>query len=206
MTVHSPDPATRRRALRRRHLLQRQTIIFGTLIVALIVLALAALAVYSGQIPPPFDEEWYDANPEDSVVETTPCPAPDATPVSWGAITANVYNGTEIGGLAAQTGESLEGLGVVIGTEANYPQGSYAGATRLVTGTAGIDDAYTLALVLPEAEIVYDATKQDAVVDVVLGAEFGGVGDGDAVDGSQPLVGLEGCTAFADLGVSTAGA
>lgn len=205
MTVHSPDPATRRRALRRRHLLQRQTIIFGSLIVALVILALAALAVYSGQIPPPFDEEWFDANPEDSVVETVPCPAPDATPVGWSSITANVYNGTETGGLAAQTGESLERLGVVIGTEANNPQGSYEGATRILTGTAGVDDAYTLALVLPEAEIIYDATKQDAVVDVVLGAEFTGVGE-DTVDSSVPLVGLEGCTATADLGVTTTGA
>lgn len=199
MTIQT-DEAARRKGLRRRHLLQRQTIIFGSLIVILAALAFAALGVFLNILPAPFDPDFTNDNVEENLGPVVPCPVDGAVPVAWDAITANVYNGTTRGGLAASTAQALRGSGVVTATEGNYPGGSYEGAVLISTGIDGISSAYSIAPLFPAYEILFDGTNTDGVIDVVVGREFESIAPEAAqLDPGAPLVGLENCTPTGDL-------
>ena len=200
MTTPTYDEAARRKALRRRHLLQRQTIIFGSLIVILGALVLAALGVFLNILPAPFDPDFTNTEAETETGPIVPCPADGAIPVEWAAITANVYNGTTRGGLAATTAQALRDTGVATATEGNYTGGSYDGTVLITTGIEGISSAYSIAPLFPEHEILYDGTKSDEVIDVVVGSKFEAMSaDATPLDPETPLVGPEGCTPISKL-------
>lgn len=169
----STDPIEeyeRQRAIRRRHLLERQAVIFGGLIAALLALALLGLAVWFGAVPSPMSVPFASPPPENGAV-AQPCPPTDATPVPYGEITVNVYNGTTRGGLAAATAAELAGRGLQIGARANDPYGRYGGATLLRAGPDGLAHAYTVAAIFPDAVVQLDV-REDASVDVTLGSEY----------------------------------
>jgi hypothetical protein len=160
----------RQRAIRRRHLLERQAVIFGSLIAALLALALIGLAVWFGAVPAPVSVPFATPPPENGAV-APPCPPADATPVPYGEITVNVYNGTTRGGLAAATAGELANRGLTIGARANDPYGRYSGATLVRAGPAGLAHAYTVAAIFPDALVQLDV-REDASVDVTLGAAY----------------------------------
>lgn len=200
MTTQSTDEAARRKSLRRRHLLQRQTIIFGSLTVILVALALAALGVFLKILPAPFDPDFTNTNVEVETGPVIPCPAEGALPVEWSQITTNVYNSTTRGGLAGTTAQALRATGVVTATEANYPGGQYDGTVLIRTGIEGISSAYSIAPLFPSYEILYDGTKTDAIIDVVVGRQFEAMtSDASPLDPEVPIEGLEGCTPTTQL-------
>lgn len=195
MTTTPSQDVARGKTLRRRHLLQRQTIVFGTLAVILIATGLAGLGVFLGILPSPFDREFTDLRAQEEAAQFTPCPAAGALPVGYDQITANVYNGTTRSGLAGSVSQAISGVGVVIGTTANYAAGTYPGTALIVTGGDGVTQAYTLAALFPGTEILYDPARTDATIDLVLGEGYENMNDPavSSLDPATPIVGLEGC-------------
>lgn len=208
MTTQALDESARRRTLRRRHLLQRQTIIFGSIMLVLAATGLAALGVFLGILPPPFDADFTDTSTPEVAEDITPCPPDGALPVAWPQITTNVYNGSSTTGLAGSIATSLQASGVLMVNVANYPNGSYDGATLLVTGVNGVASAYTLAAVFPGAVIQFDPLRTDTTVDVVAGAAYQPLLDpaSNTPDPATPLTPREGCTPFTQLPVPSAAA
>lgn len=193
MTVTKEEIA-RRRAERRRRVQQRQTVIFGGLVSALLVIAIVAAAVWSGMLPVPFAREFSTA-PGDAD-RSTPCPPADATTSPPNEITVNVLNGTNVSGLAASTASALVTTGVVVNREGNFT-GGYEGTAQVFAGSLGLTAAYTLAAMLPEADVVLDTTNTTETVDLVLGTEFTALAPADQIRPVEPGTAItppEGCT------------
>ena len=197
----TPD-AEEQRAIRRRRLQQRQTVIFGGLIAALLVIGLVAASMWAGLLPAPVTREFTSASPtEEDVV--TPCVPEGATPVAFPDITANVYNGTDRRGLAGGTAESLGQLGVVVSQQANWPEGAYSGAVRIVVGPLGVTAGHSVARVFPGAVVTLDGSRTDETIDIVLGATYESILPAEeiaALDPAAPLVSPEGCTPVESAG------
>lgn len=195
MTETATQDAERRRQARRRRLQQRQTVVFGGLITALLLIGLIALAMWSGILPAPFSRDF--SRPDPSATEATvPCVPDGATPVTFGEITANVYNGTDRAGLAGETAGQLVQLGVVVNQEANWPE-TYEESVEIRVGPLGITAGYSLARLFPAASVTLESTRTDEAVDVVLGTAYTAMISPDevaALDPAQPLVSAEGCT------------
>ena len=196
MTATATDEAARQQALRRRRLQQRQTVIFGALITVLLVVGLVAGLMWAGAVPAPFTRAFSSASPTEQQI-VTPCPPEGATPVAFSEVLANVYNGTDRGGLAGETGQALGQLGVVVNQQANWPQGAYAGAVQIVVGPLGVTAGYSVARIFPGAVVSLDSTRGDESVDVVLGEKYDKMLTPDqiaALDPSAPLEAPAGCT------------
>lgn len=164
--------AARRRRARRRRLHQRQTIIFGGLLTALLVIALLALSMWRGVVPSPFSRPFSTPDPDDVAVAMTPCPPTGATPVPFGEITANVYNSTNVSGLAGQTASALSDQGIVVPSSSNYSGEDYTGTAQIITGPRGVSAAYTVAALIADSQVVLDQLRNDETIDVVLGVDF----------------------------------
>jgi hypothetical protein len=194
--VTATDDTERQQALRHRRLQQRQTVIFGALIAVLVVFGLVAGLMWAGAVPAPFTRAFSSASPTEAQI-VTPCPPEGATPVAFSEVLANVYNGTDRGGLAGETGQALGRLGVVVNQQANWPQGAYADAVQIVVGPLGVTAGYSLARVFPGAVVSLESSRTDESVDVVLGATYDKMLSPDqvaALDPSAPLTAPEGCT------------
>lgn len=163
--------------------------------VFLLLMILVAAAVFSGLLPAPFAREF---NREDEAPEAvTPCVPAGANAEELGSITTNVFNATDRSGLAASTGENLSRQGVLVNTEANWPQGESEGTARLVTGARGITAAYTLQRLFPAAEVTFEPGREDATVDVVLGTGFDSMlsdAEISELDPEETLSAPENCT------------
>lgn len=170
MSNGSVDEFERQRATRRRRLLERQAVIFGGLITTLLALALVGLAIYFGAVPAPVSVPFSTPDPVDTTI-AQPCPPADATPVPYGQITVNVYNGTTRGGLAAATASELESRGLKIAARANDPFGRYFGTVLVRSGPSGLAQAYTVAALFAGAVVQLDA-REDATIDVTLGPGY----------------------------------
>lgn len=84
----------------------------------------------------------------------------------------NVFNATKRKGLAAETALALKLAGFKIVTVENVPDGRRIdGFAELRHGPKGLKQAQLLHFYLPDAVLVED-TRNDKVVDVVLGKEF----------------------------------
>lgn len=180
------------RAARRRHLQQRQTVIFGSLIAGLLVIGLAAGAMWVGILPTPVNIPIHAPEPENTA-PPPPCPPPDATPVPYGEIAANVLNGTDRARLAASTAAGLAEHGVSIDQQENASV-RYEGVARIVTGPTAVAEAYTLAALFPEAEIELDGRSED-VLDVIVGDTFDGLLPAESVtlEEEVPITPMPGC-------------
>lgn len=194
MTTDPDAVAARRRAARRRRLQQRQTLIFGVLLTTLLAIALLAAAMWGNVIPSPFARPFSSEAPTDAATSSVPCPPANALPAPFSEISANVYNATSESGLAARTASGLAQFGVVVGQTANYSS-SVDGVARIVSGAHGLRAAYTIAAIIPGAEVALDG-REDEIVDVVVGATFDGVPDPatTAIDPEQPLAVPAGCS------------
>ncbi|KAE8762479.1 LytR C-terminal domain-containing protein [Georgenia thermotolerans] len=196
MTPTATDETARQQALRRRRLQQRQTVIFGALITVLLVVGLVAGLMWAGAVPAPFKRSFSSASPTEQQI-VTPCPPEGATPVAFSEVLANVFNGTDRGGLAGETGQALGQLGVVVNQQANWPQGAYTGAVQIVVGPLGVTAGYSLARIFPGAVVSLDSSRGDESVDVVLGEKYDKMLAPDqiaALDPAAPLEAPAGCT------------
>lgn len=187
--------ARQARARRRRRLQQRQTAIFGGLVALLLLMILVAAAVFTGLLPSPYARDFSreDEDPE----SVTPCVPAGTTAEELGSITTNVFNATDRTGLAATTGENLSRQGVLVNTEANWPQGQMEGAVQIMTGARGITAAYTLQRLFPAAEVTFEPGREDATVDVVLGTGFDSMlsdAEISELDPEEPLSSPAECT------------
>lgn len=191
--MDEPD-AARRRAARRRRLQQRQTLIFGVLLTVLLAVALLAAAMWGNVIPSPFSRPFNSEAPTDAQTSSVPCPPADAVPVPFGEITASVYNATTESGLAARTASGLAQFGIAVSQTANYGS-NVSGDVRIVTGPLGLRAAYTVAEIVPGAEVALDG-REDETIDVVVGNGFNAVPGPEEVtlDPEQPLTVPAGCS------------
>ncbi|WP_089797954.1 LytR C-terminal domain-containing protein [Cellulomonas sp. KH9] len=189
----------RARALRRRHMHERQAVVFGVLLAGLAVSGLGAAALYTDSLSLPFLEREFTALPtEDAEDVRTYCPPEGALPVATNGITVDVFNGAGIDGLAGQAASLLTERGFVIGQTDNAAKVS--GVGRIIYGVAGSAAAYTLQAYVPDAVLTPDS-RQEAVVDLVVGSEFAGLAPQEEVllDPATPLVGPEGCIPFQEF-------
>ncbi|MEZ5118057.1 MAG: LytR C-terminal domain-containing protein [Candidatus Nanopelagicales bacterium] len=89
-----------------------------------------------------------------------------------GQVTTNVYNSTDISGLAGRTSEELKARGFVIGKVANDPLSkTITGTAEIRYGAKGQDGATLMRYYIPKAVLVQD-DRTDATIDTVLGEAF----------------------------------
>jgi hypothetical protein len=194
-----PDAA---RNVRRRRMHERQAVVFGLLIAALAVVGLGALAIFTGAVDAPFERALSSPEVTDDLAEVdVPCLPEGVLPVPSSQVQVNVLN-------ASGTDEPLGRLNqdvlrsrdfVVLGT-GNAPdldgdgEPDEVARTQIHFGAAGVAQAYTLAAHYPEPGLVLDA-RQDATVDLYVGADFDDVVDPELVGLSAevPLESRAGC-------------
>ena len=176
---------------------ERQAVIFGVLLAALALAGLGAAAIFTGSLNLPvfardFATEAATTGPQDPY----PCPPAGSLPVPAAQITVKVFNATSRVGLAGATAAALQDRGFVIGATENFAV-TYDGKARIIFGTAGVAQAYTLAAHLDGPVLILDP-RTDPTVDLVLGAEFPELKAMDTVtlDPAAPLVAPAGCTPF----------
>lgn len=173
MTADRTPNAARQR--RRRHTRERQAVVFGVLLGGLAVAALGATAVYTGSLNLPFLSRGFSTpDPTGLAAADSPCPPEGATPVPYGQISVNVFNGTNRIGLAGTTADALASRGFTIASQANAStQGysGYAGTALIQFGSAGVAAAYTLAGQFDSPKLVLD-DREDTTVDLVVGSGY----------------------------------
>ncbi|MDR1189567.1 MAG: LytR C-terminal domain-containing protein [Bifidobacteriaceae bacterium] len=156
---------------RRQHLRWRQAAIYSLVVGALIVVAAVAVGMWTGDLAPMFTEEFKKKPSESPRVDPVPCPVGvDPTYPEPSAVTVRVLNGTKVQGLAGTTASALATQGFPGPTTDNA--GLYDGVAKLVAGTAGVNNAYTLAVFFPDDVVITVDRREDASVDVTLGSKF----------------------------------
>ncbi len=190
----------RGRQLRRRHMHERQAVIFGVLLAVLALAGLGAAAVFTGSLDLPVFARDFATEPEPTATQDPyPCPPAGSLPVAANQVSVKVYNATTRVGLAGATAAGLAERGFVIAATENAPV-TYDGVARIIFGTQGVAQAYTLAAHIDGAVMVLDP-RTDATVDLSLGAQFPELKPADSValDPAAPLVAPEGCTPFDEV-------
>jgi LytR cell envelope-related transcriptional attenuator len=176
---------------------ERQAVIFGVLLAGLAVAGLGAAAMFTGSLElPGFARDFKSVPSATSTQDPYPCPPAGALPVPYAQVTVNVFNATSRVGLAGSTTADLQERGFVVAVTENATA-KYDGTARIIFGTPGVAQAYTLAAHVDGAVLVLDA-RTDATVDLALGAEFAEIKPVDTVvlDPAVPLVAPEGCIPF----------
>ena len=179
---------------------ERQAVIFGVLLAALALAGLGAAAIFTGSLNLPVFARDFATEPSATASQDPyPCPPAGAMPVPYGQVTVKVFNATTRVGLAGATAAALAERGFVIGATENFSV-TYDGKARIIFGTAGVAQAYTLAAQLDGAVLILDP-RTDPTVDLVLGAEFPELKAVDTVtlDPAAPLVAPPGCTPFDEV-------
>lgn len=175
--------------------------VFGSLVAALAVAGLGAVAIYTDAIRAPFLDRGFvtpSSAPTASTLPPPPCPPDGAVPLAYDQVTVSVYNASDRSGLAGTTADVFASRGFAIGTTSNYPS-TIDLPVEVLFGQSGVAAAYTVAAQLVDPRLVLD-TREDASVDVVLGADFAGMVPAEEVtlDPSTPLVGAKGCVSLED--------
>jgi len=176
-------------------------VVFGSLVAALAVAGLGAVAIYTDAIRAPFLDRGFvtpSSAPTASTLPPPPCPPDGAVPLAYDQVTVSVYNASDRSGLAGTTADVFASRGFAIGTTSNYPS-TIDLPVEVLFGQSGVAAAYTVAAQLVDPRLVLD-TREDASVDVVLGADFAGMVPAEEVtlDPSTPLVGAKGCVSLED--------
>lgn len=180
----SVSEADNQRATQRRHLQQRQTVIFGSIVAVMVLTLLVSWLMLIGVLPSPFNRAF--SVEEKPQLATEPvCPPDGGLTVPLTEITANVYNSTDVGGLAGTVSAALSTAGVVVNGTGNWEE-PQEGIGFLLTGSTGLEEAYTLQLAFPGMIVLTDS-REDALVDVVLGSAFTGAPDLSLIVPDQPL-------------------
>jgi hypothetical protein len=127
-----------------------------------------------------------------------PCPPDGAVPVSPAEITVNVFNTSQVTGLASETATALhDNFGFVIGDKKDSDRKTTQ--PRVTFGLHGTAQAYTLHAYIPDSVLVYDDTRDDATINLYIGSEGAPLVQTAPLAPDTPLVGLEGCTPFGSL-------
>ena len=179
---------------------ERQAVIFGVLLAALALAGLGAAAIFTGSLNlPVFARDFATEASTTAAQDPYPCPPAGSMPVPASQITVKVFNATSRVGLAGATSAALAERGFVIGATENFSV-TYDGTARIIFGTAGVPQAYTLAAHVDGAVLILDP-RTDATVDLILGAEFPELKAMDTVklDPAAPLVAPAGCTPFDEV-------
>ena len=114
-------------------------------------------------------------------------------------VSVAVYNGTDVPGLAAETRSALEAAGFTVTATGNADSTDHATTTiRHAAGDEAL--AATLAAQVPGAvpEVAGDATP--GTVQLVLGADFAGIGQAVVPPTSSPAAPTEPARTAADTG------
>lgn len=165
------------------------------LLTILLVVALLAAAMLAGVIPSPLTRQFSSAEEPAAAGPTVPCPPPDATPLPPEQITVNVLNATTQRGLASGTAAVVEDMGIAVEEETNFSGGTVSESARIVTGPQGLQQAYTIAQLIPKAQVAL-ADRDGEVVDVVLGTAFEKIMTPDeaSLDMEEPMAAPSACT------------
>jgi hypothetical protein len=169
------------------------------LLAGLALAGLGAAAVYTGTLGVPFLARGFSTPAPEAGTTAVPCPPEGAAPVPYAQVTVNVFNGTGVPGLAAQTAAALTERGFVVGTTANSPA-NVTGTARLTFGAAGVAAAYTLAAQLDKPVLVLDP-RADATVDMTVGTGYVGLVSADliALDPAVPFAAPAGCVPISQI-------
>ena len=173
------------RAAYRRKMQQRQTVLFSSLTATLAVVMVLAMLIWAKVIPFPFEPKFTEV--EDPNKVTTPCIADGAKATDLTSITVNVYNATNRTGIAGEASKDLGTLGVTVAQTQNWSgETKVSESARIVTGSRGINAAYTIAQYIPKSVVQYDASMNDETVSVVLGTGYNEIVDAAKVKSDNP--------------------
>jgi hypothetical protein len=128
------------------------------------------------------------AEPQPETAPTSEAP-PTAAPAD---ITVEVYNGSGTSGLAGSASTALAGLGFGVGTTGNADAMDY-GVTEIRHAAGDEALATTVAATVPGAVTSVAEDVPTGTVQLVLGADFNGIGQ--AVDVPEPIAPVEGADA-----------
>lgn len=150
-------------------------------VVLVLLLGLLAAAVYVALGIARGDITVGSAEPSPNPTPTSTCPAGPFDYQDPSAITVNVYNGTNIDGLAGTVAADLRERAFAvreIGNRDGAPTGSSA---IIVSGPGGQANAFTVQRTIPNSLYVADE-REDRTVDVVLGSSYAGIVPPEAID------------------------
>jgi len=185
----------------KRNLVIRQALIYGLLVSGLVVAGVASWGMFTGRLTPWFEQD-FSTKPSPTLNEgPQPCPL-SATSVypEPRTVEVNVLNASDRAGAAGAGARVLEELGFVT-TAANASTGLYQGGIKLVTGLAGVDNAYAVLKVLPPSAVLTMDGREEATVDVVLGEQADSFLAPSEVEytANEPIVPIVGCKPAAEV-------
>lgn len=164
------DAARRRRAIRRR-------IRHGIVLVLLVGLLAAAVYVALGIARGDISVGSAEATP----TPTSTCPAGPFDYQDPSAITVNIYNSTNIDGLASTAASQLRERAFAVRDIGNRQVGPTGMTAIIVSGEGGRANAFTVQRTIPESLYVADE-REDRTVDVILGSSYAGIVPPEGVD------------------------
>ena len=151
-------------------------IIVGAVVVA-VVIVIVVVRLIGGTDDP---ASTADAAPSASCSTVMAAPA-DELPAA-AKVRVNVYNATEVSGLASKTARELKRRGFAIKEVANDPVGiPIEGVARIRYGPSSALRAELLAYYVPGAELV-EIEREGPKIDLALGAAFIGIAPQPEVD------------------------
>ncbi|QPL06717.1 LytR C-terminal domain-containing protein [Actinomyces respiraculi] len=161
----------------------------------------ACLAIWTGMVPAPFEPGFSSPSEEISPLVRV-CPPADAVTTTVGALTTNVFNGTDTPGLAKGVADTLAEAGIGVTAVEDWHMGSYSGNVLLTTSEAGLANAYTLARAFTgDVSITLDKTQDpaDTTVNVILGNAYQqgvlSAAEIAQLQADQPITAPDGCVA-----------
>lgn len=189
---YSPN-LTPRQIYQRNHQ-RRQNKVFAIVTMGLAIALAFGLLLLSGLIGLPFGNDFTQKE-HFAEAGDIPCPSPDARPSDPATVEVQVLNGTTRPGIAGDATRILETLGYTVIPPENANR-DYPGTVEISAGPAGVDHAWTVARIFPNARVTLtDAT--DARVYVTLGSFYDRPIDADeakrASENDDPLEKPEKC-------------
>lgn len=148
---------------------RRQGEIFNLLVAVMGVSSIVAILILTGLIKFPYYNTFNKVEhyaEKGSVV----CLAQDTKAVSLENVPVKVFNGTSRPGLADTVGKTLAAVGLDFKDKANY-NGVFYGTVRIIADQAHQIQAYSLARLFDEANVVYNPDITDSL-HVVIGDGF----------------------------------
>lgn len=133
-------------------------------------IAFAAMSVYRGDAQGPFSAAFVTPAGDFASDVRLACPPAEAVPMEADQVPVRVLNATDTAGLASNVSNTLAGRGFVPVGTGNWSR-EYLGTARIMFGTKGLVQAYTVANHIEGAELVLD-TRTNGTVDVVVGEAF----------------------------------
>ncbi|MDO5060007.1 MAG: LytR C-terminal domain-containing protein [Actinomycetaceae bacterium] len=157
------------REMYRKRRQRRQGKVFNLIVAFMGITSLVAVLILVGLIKFPyyntFNKVTNYAEPGNVV-----CIAKDTPAVPLNGVAIKVFNGTSRPGLADQVGTALKNLGLDFKEKANY-NGTFFGSVRVISNAAQLPQAYSLARLFENADVVYDPNV-NGILHVIVGDAF----------------------------------